>query len=95
MDVKKCDRCGRIFERNKEGAYEGFKIMRFKYDIYTIVENADLKADLCEICSEGFDKWLAGDDAPATVNVDGSAVQKAFENIENNSFLSKRFLETR
>ena len=83
MDVKKCDRCGRIFERNKEGTYEGFKIMRFKYDVYLLVENADIKADLCEKCSKNLDEWLAAAVAPAT------------ENIKNDSFLSKRFLKTR
>lgn len=90
MDVKKCDRCGCIFM-----VFECSTIMRFKYGACTIVEEADLKADLCEKCSEEFEKWLAGDDVLAVVNVDSSEVKKEVEKIENDSFLSKRFLEVK
>lgn len=75
MDVKKCDKCGCIFERNKEGTYKGGKIMLFNFDIYNIPENVDLEADLCEKCSKDFEKWLAGDNVPVVVNVDSSEIQ--------------------
>lgn len=95
MNVKKCDRCGCIFERNKEDTYKGGKIMLFAFDNYWIGEKPDLDADLCEKCSEDFEKWLAGDDVLAVVNVDSSEVKKEVEKIENNSFLAKRFLEVK
>lgn len=62
MNVKKCDRCGKIIEKgindkdasallifNIDDVYDGYT--------YTAVQ---AKADLCESCTKDLAKWLKG-----------------------------------
>ena len=49
-NIKKCDRCGKVYEMN---------LVIPKYNIY----NRDIgeKVDLCESCQESFNKWFKRD----------------------------------
>lgn len=49
MDAKRCDRCGRFYNRDY---YEHFKLISYK----SIAFGQQL--DLCKNCAKDFEKWL-------------------------------------
>lgn len=58
MDAKKCDRCGKFFNKvNEDGEFIGGHIMLFPFTTW-IAEKADIAADLCKECRESFERWL-------------------------------------
>lgn len=62
-DVKKCDRCGKFFDRSKEGNFEGRMVMTFAFGEYWMNETAKMKKDLCKECADKLESWLkAGED---------------------------------
>lgn len=62
-DVKKCDRCGKFFDRSTSGEFEGRVMMTFKFSEYWMHDTAEVKKDLCKECADKLETWLkAGED---------------------------------
>lgn len=58
MDAKKCDRCGKFFNKQDEdGVFVGGHIMLFPFTAW-IAEKADIAADLCPECRTDFERWI-------------------------------------
>lgn len=63
MNAKKCDRCGRYFEREQSGKYAGQKltVSDFPEDVGDPVFHENgirVSADLCDLCSISLLRWL-------------------------------------
>ena len=64
-DAKKCDRCGRYYQKQSEQDMSSLEYLansildalRPKYKIQTAVETL---IDLCPCCSESFRRWVNG-----------------------------------
>lgn len=63
MDVKKCDRCGKYYEKNESGKYDGGKILMFEHSDFFSREDAKIHGDLCEECAKEFERWLKNESA--------------------------------
>lgn len=60
MDVKKCDRCGKIFELKGSENDKERVLLVFKHkDMYSGYK-AETKADLCADCAKDLKEWLKG-----------------------------------
>lgn len=55
MTVKKCDRCGKIFDANEDNGER--QLITLKYGEVRLQERKDLCAD----CVKTLEKWLKGD----------------------------------
>lgn len=58
MEARKCDRCGKYFDVNPNGKFEGEKVMLFPLEGYWARETANLAKDLCAECSTSFRDWF-------------------------------------
>lgn len=59
MDVKKCDRCGKIFDLDEDDGERA--VLLYKYeDVCSRIPFAESKTDLCAGCVEALKEWLKG-----------------------------------
>lgn len=54
MNVKKCDRCGKIFDTNEDNGER--QLITIKYGEIRLQE----RTDLCEKCVKSLKEWLKG-----------------------------------
>lgn len=59
-DVKKCDRCGKFFDRSTSGEFEGRMVTTFAFCDYWMNDTAKVKKDLCKECADKLETWLKG-----------------------------------
>lgn len=57
MTVKKCDRCGKIFDANEDNGERAVLVYKYE-DICSRMPFAESKADLCADCIEAYKEWL-------------------------------------
>ena len=57
--VKRCDKCGKFFDRSTSGDFEGRLVVTFEFDNYCFDE-VKVKKDLCKECADKLEAWLKG-----------------------------------
>ena len=59
MDAKKCDRCGKFFEKQDDnGEYKGGRVILCSYGSFSLREEADISIDVCPECRTDFERWI-------------------------------------
>ena len=59
MNAKKCDRCGKYYELNRESKTPN-AISKFKEDFCGFCNHTE-KYDVCPKCMESFERWLSNE----------------------------------
>lgn len=64
MNVKKCDRCGEIFNRSVQPRVFNFTKNQNVNQIYTLNEYGERldTFDLCNECIKDFNEWMKGEE---------------------------------